>query len=376
MSNGNGNKKIKCLIVNKSNTSKTGGIAHVIFNLYRAIDKSFIDFDLLATKAVVDEEYRKEIENNGGNLFVMTPNFKNIVTYISNLKKLISANKYDVVHIHGNSHTVVLELLAAKLAGCKVRIVHAHSTKCKDLKMHKAMTGIFHRLCTHRIACGEDAGKFMFGNNPFVIINNGINLDGFRYIPEDRDILKEKYGLSGKNVIGHIGSFNDIKNQDLLLDALLEILKKNQNFALVLVGDGERRELIWQKAREMGIEDSVIFAGYTDKISEHLSLFDVFVLPSFFEGLPLVLVEAQASGLHCIASDRVTVEADKTGNMRFLSLEAGAKVWAEEILNSPVVQNRAEISEMNIKVLINEGYSSKDEAQKLLEFYKDAVKGN
>jgi len=153
-------------------------------------------------------------------------------------------------------------------------------------------------------------------------------------------------------------------------------LKKNQNFALVLVGDGERRELIWQKAREMGIEDSVIFAGYTDKISEHLSLFDVFVLPSFFEGLPLVLVEAQASGLHCIASDRVTVEADKTGNMRFLSLEAGAKVWAEEILNSPVVQNRAEISEMNIKVLINEGYSSKDEAQKLLEFYKDAVKGN
>ena len=366
-------KKIKCLIVNKSNTSKTGGVAHVIFNLYRTIDKSNIDFDLLATKAVVDEKYRKEIEEHGGNLFVMTCSFKNAFKYVLDLKKRIVANAYDIVHIHGNSHTTVLELLAAKLAGCKVRVVHAHNTKCSDLKLHKAFTGLFNALCNVRLACGEEAGKFMHGNNKFTVINNGIELEKFKYNANSKEELKAKYNLLDKVVIGHIGSFNDAKNQDFLLEVIKEILKTNPNYALVFVGDGERKEIITQKAKEMGIEDSITFVGKTENVAEHLSLFDIFTLPSFFEGLPLVLVEAQASGLYCVVSDCVTVEADKTGNMTFLPINNGGKIWAEEILRRTGAQGREETSADSIESLKGKGYSAKDEAKKLLEIYKTAV---
>lgn len=367
------NDKIKCLLVNKSYTSKTGGVAHVIFNLYRAIDKSDIEFDLLATKDVVDDSYREEIAAGGGNLFVITCNFKDAFKYVLKLKKVIKAKGYDIVHIHGNSHTTVLELLAAKLAGCKVRVVHAHNTKCSDLRLHKAFAGLFNILCNVRLACGEEAGKFMHGKNEFTVINNGVELEKFRYNANSKKELKEQYNLSDKTVIGHIGSFNDAKNQDLLIEVIKEILKTNPNYALVLVGDGERKELIAQKAKDMGIEDSVIFVGKTDKVAEHLSMFDIFALPSFFEGLPLVLVEAQASGLRCVVSDCVTTEADKTGNMTFLPIDNGSEIWVEEILKRVGDQSRDVTSDNSIKSLEEKGYSTKNEAKKLLEIYKTAV---
>jgi glycosyltransferase involved in cell wall biosynthesis len=214
----------------------------------------------------------------------------------------------------------------------------------------------------------------MLGDRPFTVINNGIKLEKFKFSVDGRETLREKYNLSGKTVIGHIGMFNDIKNQDFLLDILAGIIKTDPNYALVLVGDGERRDLISRKAKEMGIANSVIFTGLTDRVAEHLSLFDVFALPSFFEGLPLVLVESQASGLYSIASDRVTKEADKTGNISFLSIDNGSEIWAEEILKRKDKEERKEASEVAIKTLKEKGYSAEDEAEKLLKFYKNAVK--
>lgn len=353
---------------------KKGGITNVIFNLLENIDKTDLSFDMVVSKTE-SEDLVDRFRVHGGEVFFVPRSIKKAVLYIVRVKKIIEEKGYDAVHIHGNSHTVVLELLAAKLAGCKVRIVHAHSTKCNDLKLHKVLAGFFHKLCTHNIACGEDAGRFMFGDKPFTAINNGISLEKFRFSSDGRDSLKEKYALSKKTVIGHIGMFNDIKNQDFLLETLTEILKTDQNYVLMLVGDGERRELISKKAKEMGISDSVIFTGLTNEVSEHLSLFDVFVLPSFFEGLPLVLVEAQANGLYCIASDRVTNEADKTGNISFLSIDNGSKVWAEEILKRADNKNREETSKIAIKTLKEKGYSAKGEAEKLLNYYKTAIFG-
>lgn len=364
---------MRVLVINTTPLKK-GGITNVIFNLLENIDKTELTFDMIVSKTE-SEDLTERFRAQGGEVFFVPRSIRKAVQYIFAVKKLIKKNGYDIVHIHGNSHTVVLELLAARIAGCKVRIVHAHSTKCNDLKLHKVLTGLFHRLCTHNVACGKDAGKFMFGEKPFTVINNGIDLEKFRFTDRGREALKEKYNLAGKTVIGHIGMFNDIKNQDFLLEVLADILKTDPNYALVMVGDGERRELIAQKAKEMGIADSVVFTGLTDKVAEHLSLFDVFTLPSFFEGLPLVLVEAQASGIYSIASDRVTKEADKTGNMSFLSIDKGSRIWAEEILKRADNKNREEASDVAIKNLKEKGYSAKDEAEKLLNFYKYAVKG-
>ncbi len=360
---------MRVLIVNTTPLKK-GGITNVIFNLLENIDKTDLIFDMVVSKTESQDLVDRFCES-GGEVFFVPRSMAKAVKYIGRLKKIIKEKGYDIVHIHGNSHTVVLELLAAKLAGCKIRIVHAHSTKCNDLKLHKVLTGLFHKLCTHNIACGEDAGRFMFGKKPFTVINNGIDLKKFEYSDAGRENIQKKHNLFKKIVIGHIGMFNDIKNQDFLLEVMAELLKTNPNYALVLVGDGERRELVSQKAKEMGIEDSVIFAGLTDDAPAYLSGFDVFTLPSFFEGLPLVLVEAQANGLYCIASDHVTKEADKTGNISFLSIDKGSKIWAEEILKRADNKNREETSAIAIKTLKEKGYSAKDEAEKLLMFYKE-----
>lgn len=362
---------MRVLIINTTPLKK-GGITNVIFNLLENIDKTNLEFDMVVSKTE-SEDLVDRFCAQGGKVFFVPRSIKKAVQYIMAVKKLIKKNNYDVVHIHGNSHTVVLELLAAKLAGCKTRIVHAHSTKCNDLKLHKALTGLFHKLCTHRVACGSDAGKFMFGDKLFTIVNNGIVLEKFKYSSDGRESIRKKHGLLDKTVIGHIGMFNDIKNQDFLLEVMVELLKTDPNYTLVLVGDGERRELVSQKAKEMGIADSVVFAGLTNDAPSYLSSFDVFTLPSFFEGLPLVLVEAQASGLYCVSSDRVTKEADKTGNISFLSIDSERKVWAEEILKHTSGQNREAASKLAIETLKEKGYSAKDEAEKLLKFYNDAV---
>lgn len=368
---------MRILIINTTPVMK-GGITNVIFNLLRKIDKTDTVFDMLVYK-VKDESLSliDEFRSYGGEVFFTSRTVKSTFKYINTVKKLIQKNGYDAVHIHGNSHTVVLELIGAKLAGCKVRIVHAHSTKCLDIKMHKLLTDLFNKLCTHRIACGLDAGKFMFGELPFEVINNGVDVVKFAYNESDRDEIRKKHNLIGKTVIGHVGMFNDIKNQDFLLDILADLSKTNENYSLLLVGDGKRRPIILDKAKKMGIDDKVVFAGLTDDIPAYLSAFDMFMLTSFFEGLPLVLVEAQASGLHCVVSDCVTVEADKTGNMTFLPIDKGAQIWVDEILKrTQERQNREEKSADSIKALEEKGYSASAEAKKLLGIYRDAILGN
>ena len=364
---------MRVLIIN-TNPVQKDGITSVIFNLIRTIDKTDATYDLLVPRAEIDSLI-EEFRSYGGEVYFLPRSMKKVVQYVNSLKKIIKENKYDIVHIHGNSHTVVLELLAARLAGCKVRIVHAHNTMCNDLKLHKALTGIFNKLCTKRLACGVEAGKFMHGNNNFTVINNGIDVERFSYDEASRERVRQRYNFSENTVIGHIGIFNKAKNQDFLVDVMSELLKEDKSYKLILIGDGERRQEVEQKVKDTGLCDSIIFAGLTDDVPGYLSACDLFVLPSFYEGLPLVLVEAQANGLYCIVSDCVTTEADKTGNMSFLPLEAGAKTWAGEILKNKNCSDRKDVCEMAAENIKQKGYSATDEAKKLAEIYKNSIKG-
>lgn len=357
---------MKILVINTVPTDKNG-ITNVIFNYFNAIDDDvFIDYVAINSP---DTYYKNLLEKRGAILYSL--NRRNVLGYISSLAKIIKKKKYDAIHVHGNSHTVLLELIAAKIAGCNNRIIHAHSTNCGSIVLHKLLKTLFNWLCTHRLACGDMAGKFMFGTKPFKIINNGVDVIKYSFDIKKRASLRAKLSLSDNDtLIGHVGYFLALKNQSFLVDVFAELVKKNNNYRLVLIGDGALRPEIEKKVDSLGLKDKVTFTGNINNVSDYLNAIDLIVMPSLFEGLPLTLVEQQANGLQCIVSDTITKEADKTGNLRFISLNAPISEWGQTVENSNCKQGREQRSKKAVDDIAKAGYSIQTEANKLVEFYK------
>lgn len=360
---------MKILVINTVPTDKNG-ITNVIFNYLKAMGND-VAFDYVAINNP-DAFYVNFLEEKGATLYSLKR--KNVLRYIWSLCKIIKQNKYDAIHVHGNSHTVVLELLAAKLAGCKVRIIHAHSTGCNSVALHKLLAVLFDCLCTNRLACGEEAGKFMFGNKPFKIINNGVDVEKFSFNNKAREALRVKMALAETDIlIGHVGYFMPVKNQSFLVDVFAELARNDSRFHLILIGDGAMRTEIEQKVACLGLTNKVTFTGNIDNVSEYLNAIDIIIMPSLYEGLPLTLVEQQANGLQCVCSDTIAEEADKTGNLKFLSLNLGSVKWASEI-NSFIQLDRRELRSKNaVKNIEEGGYSIYKEAQNLTAYYKRCI---
>lgn len=363
---------MKILLINTVPTDKNG-ITNVLFNYLKAMNPDGMQIDLVSINQP-EKYYLKEVEKRGGQLFVL-PRLNGTVSYWKSLCDLIRKIRYDAVHIHGNSHTTVLELTAARVAGCGVRMVHAHTTTCKYVVAHKLLAPIFHNLCTHGIACGEAAGKFMFGKRPFTVINNGVDTERFVFNLEHRDVIRKKHNWDGCKVIGHVGYFLEVKNQQWIIEVLRELLNIDGTYRVVLIGDGKLKKQVADKAGQYGILDRITFAGKIDNVNEYLSAMDLVLMPSLFEGLPLSLIEQQANGLRAVVSDTITTEVDKSGNLRFLSLSNTAKEWAEEIVSMRMItdEERKEMSAIAIKSIENCGYSIKREALKLKKIYIDSV---
>lgn len=357
---------MKILVINTVPTDRNG-ITNVIFNYLKAIVDG-VNFDYV-TINVPDKFYYRFLDTKGVTLYTLKR--RNVLGYMGALYKIIKKNKYAAIHVHGNSHTVVLELLAAKLAGCKVRIIHAHSTGCKSVALHKLLAAPFNWLCTHRLACGEKAGRFMFGSIPFKIVNNGVDAVKYSFDNDQRVVLRGKMALSESNIlIGHVGTFLPVKNQNFLVDVFAELARNDSRYRLVLIGDGYMRPEIEQKVTSLGLSNKVTFTGNIDNVSEYLNAIDLIVMPSLFEGLPLSLVEQQANGLQCMVSDTITTEADKTGNLSFLSLHAPISDWVHAIESSNCMHNREQRSKDAVIAIENAGYSIQAEAMKLVEFYE------
>lgn len=357
---------MKILVINTVPTDKNG-ITNVIINYLNAMGND-VAFDYVAINNP-NAFYVNFLKEKGATLYSFKR--KNVLGYIWSLYKIIKQNNYDAIHVHGNSHTVVLELLAAKLAGCKVRIIHAHSTGCNSVALHKLLAGLFDSLCTDRLACGESAGKFMFGLKPFKIINNGVDVENFSFDNNARRALRVKLALTETDIlIGHVGYFMPVKNQSFLIDVFAELAKNDSRYHLVLIGDGAMRTEIEQKVASLGLTNKVTFTGNIDNVSEFLNAIDIIIMPSLYEGLPLTLVEQQANGLQCVVSDTITAEADKTGNLRFLSLQAPILDWVHTVENSHCMQNRELRSKNAIVAIEKAGYSIRKEAKKLVEYYE------
>lgn len=359
---------MKILIISTVPVDKNG-ITNVIFNYFRAINSSEIDFDFVSINNPNDN-YVNEIEARGGKLFVLKRSNTRLIHYIKQLSKIIKNGKYNAVHIHGNSHTVVFELIAAKLGGCKNRIVHAHSTSCNSILLHKVLTIPFNILCNKRIACGKMAGFFMFGGKQFHILNNGIDTEKYSFREDIRLLWRKKLGYRNDDVVlGHVGYFSEVKNQKYIIEILNVIVEAHSDYKLLLVGDGIQRKEIMDQVDKYELGNNVLFTGNIDNVSDYLNCMDVIVMPSLYEGLPLSLIEQQANGLQCVVSDTITTEVDKTGNLSWLSIKDSPSFWANKILSLNSHNNREERSIKAVKNIIASDFSIQNEAKKLQDFY-------
>lgn len=365
---------MKLLIIN-TNSITANGVTGVIFNTLRSIEKQDMQVDLISVN-IPEESYTKEIQSYGGRIICFGEQLRTCkpIEYIKKLTRFIKDGNYDAVHAHGNSHTLAFEMIAAKLAECPVRIAHSHNTQCNSVLLHRLLTLPFNLSCTHRIACGDAAGKWLFGKKPFFVANNGICVERYRFNGAARENIRNALDIpSACKLIGHVGAFTRQKNHEFLLETFGWLLKKEKTAKLLLVGEGELLEQAKSRAEQLQISDHVIFAGKKDNPELYLSACDLFVMPSLHEGLPLVLIEAQTNGLQCIVSDAVTREADKTGLLTFMPLELGAEKWAEEIEKITINDDRTRESQIAAERIKECGYDISEEAARLKEYYFSAV---
>lgn len=365
---------MKVLVINSVPTQKNG-ITNVIFNYLRAMDTTDIRLDVLSINTP-DQSYITNVKEKGGNLIVLPRSGKGLFAYFKSLRNLVRTNKYDAVHIHGNSHTLAIDLMAVKMGGCRVRIAHSHNTTCKYKIVHKLLTPVFNYACTHRMACGYDAGVWMFGKLPFKVLNNGIDTTLYSFNEDERLKIRAKYNFDGSKVLGHVGFFNKAKNQTFLITVLHKLIMSDLDYRLLLIGDGPLKKDVEAYAENLGVRDRVVFTGGIDNVYAYLNAIDIIVMPSLYEGLPLTLIEQQANGLQCFVADTISKESDKTGNLSFLSLNRDVAEWAISIDNFESTEGRAERSLRAIASIKQIGYDITEESKKLKAFYFETTAKN
>lgn len=349
-----------------------GGIETMLMNYYRNIDRTKIQFDFLVHRQNRGH-YDNEIEALGGKIFrlpAIQP--KNLVKYYQQLTDFFRQTKYNVVHAHIDTLST-LALSAAKKKGIPIRIAHSHNTSMEfNIKaiFRQCSKMLLNTKCTHRFACGKKAGAWLFGKkfqNNGVLMNNAIDTYKFSFAENTRQFYRDRFRLKDRYVIGHVGRFSKQKNHKFMIDIFDKVQKLYDKSVLVLVGQGELEPEIKQLVTDLGLNDKVLFLGLRDDIHSLMQVFDVFLFPSLFEGLPVTLVEAQAAGLQCIVSDTVAFEAKITNLVEFISLTQAPGYWAKNILRFKDGYDRKDM----YNEIAAAGYDIKKNANWLQTFYSE-----
>ena len=346
------------------------GLETLIMNIYRNIDRTKVQFDFLV-HYTSHFDYDNEIERLGGKIYRFSVREdNNILKYIHDLKKLFSEHpEYVIVHGHMESFGFLYSRAALK-AGVPTIIAHSHNALVEPtLKGHikKIMNKPWKRYANVLFACSEKAGKFMFGDSDFTVISNGICCEDFVYAENVRSKYRSDMGLKGKIVVGHIGRFETQKNHRFLIDVFSEYTKKHENAVLLLVGEGHLLDEVKSRVRSLNLEEKVRFLGVRSDTSELYQAMDIFVLPSLFEGLPVVGVEAQAAGLPILTADTVTRELCVTDLVEMLPLDASLKSWVDKIDKMIETKKRRNtLNEMN-----RAGFNIRNTADFLQNFYME-----
>ena len=358
-----------------------GGAERVAANISTNAPEGEFEFHYLVFEGH-DNVYGPEIEAHGGKVITVPVPADGYREYIRLLRELIRENRYIAVHSHTMFNSGI-NLTVAKFTGVPVRIAHSHTTRTERPVSHsqkiyeKIMRKLIVWSATDLLACGVEAGEWLFGKRAFamrgIVIRNGIDTDSFAFSRQNRSRIREKYGLPQESfVIGHSGTLVPLKNQAFLIRLLPEIREALPNARLMLLGRGEESELNKLKAAasKSGVSDSVVFCGGVMNVNECLSAMDVFAFPSLREGTPLALIEAQANGLPCVISDRIPDDAVLTDLVKRAALEDEA-AWLSALIHakrSDPVKYATEIEKA--------GYSTKTAFMPLYNVYRRNKKDN
>lgn len=320
-----------------------GGVGTVVMNYYRHIDRSRFQFDF-----IVDSDSEavpvSEIESLGGRVFRVPP-YQCQASYRREIEQLFRQEQWPIVHSHINALSV-FPLAAAEHAGVPIRLAHSHSTAGKGEHIKNLAKFLLktqaNRYPTHKIACCKYSGEWLFGKNAeFDVLYNAIELDRFVFDPHIRNEVRNELELDENDfVLGNVARFATQKNQLFLIDSFARLAQQRDDVKLLLVGDGELSQRLHHSVKRHGISDRVIFLGQRDDVERIYQALDAFVLPSLYEGLALVAVEAQMAGLPCFLSNTITREANVTGEVTFLPID-NPEVWANALRDSAPRKNRA-----------------------------------
>ncbi len=316
-----------------------GGAENFIYNVLANIDRNLYMFDFAIQNPNIGHvRFKRLIEDSGGEIYIM-PDFRNNpIGQVQSLRKILSRG-YEVVHIHMNAFVNPLPAIVSRFYPNRV-IIHSHNTRNGSggrlgKLLHLVNSRLFLSKDFIRIGCGPEAGKWMFRKKSFKVLSNAVDIDKFRFDTNRRTLLREKLGIhSGEYVIGHMGRFVPEKNQTFLVD-IMAWIKRNrpaEKIKLILCGEGPLRSDVERKVKAMELVESVIFTGAIDNPEDYYSVFDCFVLPSWFEGLAFVAIEAQAAGLPIVASDTNSSSIKLTDPVCFISLQSPIENWVDCIM--------------------------------------------
>jgi glycosyltransferase involved in cell wall biosynthesis len=353
----------------------SGGKKNLIMEYFRHMDKTQVQMDIVCnddSNAIPTEE----ITSLGGRIFIV-PSFKNLRAHTVALLRLFEKEQYDVVHAY-NSMMNLFPMYAAKKAGVKVRISESLSMAAPGewkTYVKYMLRPLSHLYATHYMACGKDCGVFQFGKKAYkegriAIFRTAINTEFNAFNADLRAVTRTTFGWDNKIVYGFIGRFEHQKNPIFLIDVMNEIYKRQKNAHFVIIGAGVMEERMKERIKQTGIEDAMSWLGRREDIQQFYNAFDAFILPSRYEGLPVVGLESQSCGLPVFFSTAVTSEASVCDLGHFIALDEGPASWAEKII--PIVKQNMSIRRSYAKEVAEAGYDSKTEAMKMLLYYRNA----
>lgn len=322
-----------------------GGAETFVYNVLDKIDTDSFSIDVVLQS---DKNENKRLirlcEKKHITIHYTCPFEKNYFKSYGQLLKLVETNQYDIIHYHANSLINNIPLLVARKTGCRL-VVHSHNSSNNiggliGRSLHYLNRWILIHSNAVCLSCSDKAGKWMFGNKPYSIINNGINLDTFKFDPNSRSSLRKELSIDEETFVwGHVSRFVQAKNHKFLIACFEAYNRVYPNAKLVLLGDGP----LFDDVKTSTKNENIVFLGSLQDTSKYYSMFDVMVFPSFFEGLPFVLVEAQASGLPILASDTITRLVDVSGSITYHSLNDGIDGWVESIPQKNCTDKRYEL---------------------------------
>lgn len=323
------------------NALNIGGAETFIYNTLKVINtkKYHIDF-VLQSRENQNKKLISLCEEKESNFYYIVPFYKNYLKSVVELKRILINGKYDIIHVHANALINMVPIIAVTNVETQL-VLHSHNTRNNfggiiGRCLHKFNRRFLKKSEIFRIACGEEAGKWMYGKQQFMVLNNAIDLDEYKYNISSRNEIRRKLNLNNNFVIGNISRFVAAKNHAFILEVFREILNLYPDSKLVLLGEGELMEDIKKKSSSLKIQENIIFVGNVQDTRKYYSAFDCLLFPSFFEGLPFTLIEAQASGLPVVTSDAVTREVAVTDLLKFVSLKDNIKSWVSEVNNALV----------------------------------------